>query len=253
MTGDPQVVVVVDRRPVRQRLELQLGFVDELGGDGEQFISQTLANICRAISWGALPDPTVPVGTAQLTPLAQPSVAARVLNVPLDADGLGPSAWKVLINTFIALSQWSFELERVRLVAAPAPLTRIGATEVLAASYPSLLSPIPFPLQREEPADPTRARQVEIEFAHPLEQAQIEIVQASLSGWEDLVNGGFPESGEHPSENACDALEPNWLSSSTVVVDIENYLGSEAGFDAAVHMAIGFHHKLRRVANMAIR
>jgi hypothetical protein len=252
MIVDPTIALAVSTRAEHQEIDFDATLAEPLDPAAIEFWQEWLEGLCIGVTWGALADQTVPVGTARMQPLGPFEIHDQTLRAALDVDGVGASAWKVILNLLRAASACSTAISALRIASRQLPAAPLTARAALAAPYPPARAPLPFVLLREDPADPTRQRSIRLEFAREVTEAESTQVTAALLAWIEFVNGGYPGDGQHPMENACDARDPSWLLPNTVQCELPNYLGVENGFDALVNMAVTFHRKLCPLSVLSI-
>ena len=77
-------------------------------------------------------------------------------------------------------------------------------------------------------------------------------VIAMLMSWDELLMGGFPDTGCLPEDNACDATEAYLVDALTIEHPLPNYLGSESAFDVVISMAAWIHAKRQPIEAVLI-
>lgn len=251
MITSPRLELYLDFELGHKFVRVALQSVELLTQNQVDALRQQWTSVARAFDWGLLTDPSVDPGKAAGAIVNYAMVADRKITIELELCGASASSWKIVLNLMHALSDCTVALDSISVASVPPPTRPTDVGAVLSAPYPAP-RPVPFPIYRIE-GEARRDRFCEVHFKRPLTAAQRIVVEEAFLSWMDLANGGFPESGKPPLDNACDATEVSWPEDEIASCVSPNYLGDEAAFDVVVNLAASLNAKLAPVALLQIR
>lgn len=184
-----------------------------------------------------------------------PRGPAHTLAWEIHTLGIETGFWRALLGLLV-VADATFSCHSIVLQPVPKhgvdPRATLTAQQVIAADACALQEPLPFRLDRRQPARPDLERVVRIRFAADLGESPAAEVIACLRSWNEILWGAFPEDGKSPLECGSDALDVYLLGPRTVEDPLPNFIASEAAFDVVVAMALWFHRMRAAVDAVSI-
>jgi len=236
-----------------QTVEMLLYTRDPVDQNMKDFLTFIITHIANVANHGGLCGDALPPEASLMQVETIQREGSHGLTFRLKIIGLDPGAWRVICGVLVAISYYSFALTALT-ITSPNNSDRVWLTEsqVWQLPYPAYPQPLPFELTIHEVPDATRNRLIQIQFSQPLSQKELVDVEGALLSWDELLNGGYPDEGKNPIDNASDAIEAYLIDEVTIEHPLPNYLGSEAAFDAVISMAAWFDRKVASVRSVEI-
>lgn len=251
MRSLPGLSLSVSRSTSSQTVLIELGQVAEVTSEDLSFWQELFSHVGRVVEHGGFSSSgkgsSAPVFTVTSLDSAGTQVRATVRIAAVDVG-----FWRVLVQLLQGSSDASVPLAHIAITTVDDSGGRLAESVVIELEYPRHSPALPFDVEREPPADPTKNRLVRVVFEKPPDDfVRAECIAALLS-WDNLLLGGYPDEGEEPVSNATDATEAYWIDDVTIEHPLPSFLGSEAAFDVVVAMALWFHQSGAHVSAVLI-
>lgn len=235
-------------------VDISLRTQDLVDDNMEHFLTFIMKHIANVANHGGLCGAAVPpeASSMQVETTIQRK-GSHGLTFRIKVAGLDPGAWRVICGVLVGISYYSFPMAAISITSLnKSDRPSLTESQVWELSYPLYPQPLPFELVIHEVPDATRNRLIQIQFSRALSQEEFAEVEGALLSWDELLNGGYPDEGEDPIDNASDAIEVYLVDEVTIEHPLPNYLGSEAAFDAVISMAAWFDRKVASVRSVEI-
>jgi hypothetical protein len=226
---------------------------DAIDDESQLFWDELLMHIAKVVNHGGFCGATnFPISSSMVIESAR-KVGANVLRYVFTVGGVDPGLWRVIVGLFMAASECSFRIQHFDIsTISPGSNPLLDIQGAFALPYPTCPGSLEFTVERAEVSKATVSRLVQIRFRTPPADDVVTEVVSVLMSWDELLMGGFPDTGSLPQESACDATEAYLVDSLTIEHPLPNYIGSESAFDVVIAMAAWVHAKRQPVEAVLI-
>lgn len=251
MRSSPGLSLSVSKNASSQIVLIELGQVADITSEDLSFWQELVSHVGRVVEHGGFSLSGRGSSAPVFNVISLDSAGTQVrVTVRIAAVDVG--FWRVLVQLLQASSDASVPLRHIAITTVDDSDERLDESVVMKLEYPRHPHALPFEVERDPPADPTKTRLVRVVFEKPPHDLVRAECVAALLSWDNLLLGGYPDEGEAPVSNATDATEAYWIDDVTIEHPLPNFLGSEAAFDVVVAMALWFHQGGARVASVLI-